>query len=159
MILALPRYFVAQSKSRFNPAAVVDGSTLDPRGPAGRRARSPRLPSPTRSRADSTMNMQSYVVALDDASSRSREGNAMTNLAHRTIGDYGALGNRELELLRGDKCPDCRSKDLAPGPRGNVGQNIFCSACGAEFNIVYPRYVIWGQRIRGGRHPVRWHEV
>jgi DNA-directed RNA polymerase subunit RPC12/RpoP len=79
----------------------------------------------------------------------------MTNLAHRTIGDYGALGNRELELLRGDECPDCRSKDLAPGPRGNVGQNIFCSTCGAEFNIVYPRYVIWGQRIRSGRHPGR----
>jgi hypothetical protein len=44
----------------------------------------------------------------------------MTNLAHRTIGDYGALGNRELELLRGNECPDCRSKDLAPGPRGNL---------------------------------------
>jgi hypothetical protein len=37
MIFALPCYFVTQSKSRFNPAAVVDGSTLDPRGPAGRR--------------------------------------------------------------------------------------------------------------------------
>jgi hypothetical protein len=34
MIFAFPRYFVTQSKSRFNPAAVVDGST---RGPAGRR--------------------------------------------------------------------------------------------------------------------------
>jgi hypothetical protein len=36
----------------------------------------------------------------------------MTNLAHRAIGDYGALGNRELELLRGDQRSDCKSKDL-----------------------------------------------
>ena len=58
------------------------------------------------------------------------------------------LSDVEIEQVRHDICPDCKSPaGLVPGPRGGIGQNVFCSACHAGFNVAYPRMVIWGQRI------------
>jgi hypothetical protein len=53
-----------------------------------------------------------------------------------------------LAPLRHDICPDCGAKPLRAGPRGGVGQNIFCDGCGAGFNVVYPRYIVMAQRIK-----------
>ena len=32
-------------------------------------------------------------------------------------------------------CPDCQSRDIIPGPRGGLSQNVTCGGCGARFNV------------------------
>jgi hypothetical protein len=65
-----------------------------------------------------------------------------------TIEKFSDLTAREIDSLRTDTCPDCKGhRGFEPGPRGGAGQNVFCVSCGQGFNIVYPRYVIWAQRI------------
>lgn len=70
------------------------------------------------------------------------------------MSDSDELTDAELDLLRCDVCPDCREPGTGfkSGPRGGSAQNIFCNSCGVGFNVLHPRYVIWGQRI-GARQP------
>lgn len=64
------------------------------------------------------------------------------------MGVRNELSDVEIEQLRHDICPDCKSAHgFVGGPRGGIGQNIFCTECHAGFNVAYPRMVIWGQRI------------
>ena len=61
------------------------------------------------------------------------------------------LNEDQIAMLRRDLCADCGMQALKPGPRGGAGQNLLCERCGAGFNVAFPRYVIWAQRIRKER--------
>ena len=66
------------------------------------------------------------------------------------MGDKIALetnGDRVIEALRRDICPDCRTPGLRAGSRGGAAQNLSCDACGAGFNVVLPRHVMFAERI------------
>jgi hypothetical protein len=54
---------------------------------------------------------------------------------------------RIVNALRLDKCPDCYSFPMTPGPRGSMSQNLYCDACGSSWNVAPPRFVTLAQRI------------
>jgi len=47
------------------------------------------------------------------------------------------------------ECPFCQSKKFDYGPEGGLSRNIFCTKCGAGYNV-YPAELPGGQVIR---HP------
>ena len=54
--------------------------------------------------------------------------------------ECGRSSNRvsddELECVRENKCPDCKSQDLiAKGPSAGLCVNVMCTECESKFNI------------------------
>jgi hypothetical protein len=58
------------------------------------------------------------------------------------------MAERTIHHLRMDRCPNCESHTLHGGPRGGAAQNLFCTACGAGWNVAPPRYIMFAQRIK-----------
>jgi hypothetical protein len=42
---------------------------------------------------------------------------------------------RIIAALNGGECPDCEVHAIVPGPRGGASRNVWCSSCGARFNV------------------------
>lgn len=42
---------------------------------------------------------------------------------------------RITAAIDADRCPDCDGYGYRNGPRGGIGMNIFCKACGSGFNV------------------------
>ncbi len=58
------------------------------------------------------------------------------------------MPDAEINILRRDECPDCKSKTgFKPGPRAGGSQTIFCIDCGAGFNVGQSRFIVFAQRI------------
>ena len=56
----------------------------------------------------------------------------------------------ERAMLAGNRCPDCLTFGLLPGPRGGAAQNVYCNnaVCRSAFDITrYRGEVVFAERI------------
>jgi ribosomal protein S27E len=46
------------------------------------------------------------------------------------------------------RCPDCGGRQIIPGPRGGLSQNLTCGGCGSRFNVAkYQGQVFFAERL------------